>query len=141
VTFVEAVKEELPGVCLQWEDFASVHASPILQRCRDGLLVDSRADLHPDQAVYARSDWTGPAGADLAQVVAEVHPPGPRGSALSDPDAPLLPLLTDVRRVEVDIAIAVGLEAQRAGLAPETTPEALRARVVATQWTPSYDTR
>ncbi len=325
--FVEAVKEELPGVCLQWEDFASVHASPILERYRDdlltfnddiqgtaavalgaiigaiavtggklvdqrilflgagsagigvagylraalvtdglseeearsrfwvvdkeGLLVDSRTDLHPDQAVYARSDWTGPAGANLAQVVAEVHPTimiglstvhgafseeivrdiaahverpiifplsnptshseatgedlirwtdgralvasgspfapvehdgrtipigqcnnvyifpavglglvasgatrvsdgmmvaagralGANSPALRDPDAPLLPLLTDVRGVAVDIAVAVGLEAQRAGLAPTTTPEELRARVLAAQWTPSYDTR
>ena len=29
--FVEAVKDELPDVCLQWEDFASAHASPILR--------------------------------------------------------------------------------------------------------------
>ena len=37
--FVEAVKQELPGVCLQWEDFATPHARPILNRYRDQLLT------------------------------------------------------------------------------------------------------
>jgi malate dehydrogenase (oxaloacetate-decarboxylating) len=37
--FVAAVREELPDVLLQWEDFASVHALPILQRYRDKLLT------------------------------------------------------------------------------------------------------
>src|SRR5271154_1556283 len=37
--FVQAVKQELPGVCLQWEDFATPHARPLLQRYRDQLLT------------------------------------------------------------------------------------------------------
>jgi malate dehydrogenase (oxaloacetate-decarboxylating) len=37
--FVQAVKQELPETCLQWEDFATPHARPILQRYRDGLLT------------------------------------------------------------------------------------------------------
>src|SRR5271168_4170082 len=37
--FVQAVKQELPEVCLQWEDFATPHARPILQRYRDELLT------------------------------------------------------------------------------------------------------
>jgi malate dehydrogenase (oxaloacetate-decarboxylating) len=37
--FVAAVMEELPDVLLQWEDFATVHALPILQRYRDKLLT------------------------------------------------------------------------------------------------------
>jgi len=37
------------------------------------------------------------------------------------------------------IATAVGLEAQRAGVAPTTTPEQLRDRVAAAQWLPEYD--
>ena len=37
--FVEAVKVELPNVCLQWEDFATPHARPILDRYRDDLLT------------------------------------------------------------------------------------------------------
>ena len=37
--FVHAVKAELPHVLLQWEDFATSHALPILERYRDQLLT------------------------------------------------------------------------------------------------------
>jgi malate dehydrogenase (oxaloacetate-decarboxylating) len=37
--FVTAVREQLPDVLLQWEDFATVHAQPILARYRDKLLT------------------------------------------------------------------------------------------------------
>src|ERR1700748_1604539 len=37
--FVQAVKQELPKTCLQWEDFATPHARPILQRYRDEMLT------------------------------------------------------------------------------------------------------
>jgi malate dehydrogenase (oxaloacetate-decarboxylating) len=37
--FVTAVHEELPNVLLQWEDFATAHAQPILERYRDRLLT------------------------------------------------------------------------------------------------------
>ena len=37
--FVQAVKQELPHTCLQWEDFATPHARPILERYRDQLLT------------------------------------------------------------------------------------------------------
>ena len=33
--FVQAVKQELPTTCLHWEDFATPHARPILDRYRD----------------------------------------------------------------------------------------------------------
>src|ERR1700747_25699 len=37
--FVQAVKQEIPGACLQWEDFATPHALPILRRYRDEMLT------------------------------------------------------------------------------------------------------
>src|SRR6202171_3808404 len=37
--FVATVHEELPDVLLQWEDFATAHALPILERYRDKLLT------------------------------------------------------------------------------------------------------
>src|SRR5689334_21820215 len=37
--FVQAVRLELPNVCLQWEDFATPHARPILERYGDELLT------------------------------------------------------------------------------------------------------
>ncbi len=37
--FVTAVREELPDVLLQWEDFATSHALPILERYREEMLT------------------------------------------------------------------------------------------------------
>src|SRR6201982_1336687 len=37
--FVRAVRQELPNTCLQWEDFATPHARPILERYKDELLT------------------------------------------------------------------------------------------------------
>ena len=37
--FVATVQEQLPDVLLQWEDFATAHAQPILARYRDKLLT------------------------------------------------------------------------------------------------------
>lgn len=38
-TFVATVRRQLPDVLLQWEDFATPHAQPILSRYRDQLLT------------------------------------------------------------------------------------------------------
>ncbi len=37
--FVSAVRAEMPDVLLQWEDFATAHALPILEKYRDQLLT------------------------------------------------------------------------------------------------------
>ena len=58
--------------------------------------------------------------------------------ALKDSSAPLLPSLSDIRRVAAQIAIAVGMEAQKGGLAPKLAEDDLRQRVTAAQWTPAY---
>lgn len=58
--------------------------------------------------------------------------------ALNDDMAPLLPPLTDLRRIAAEIAFAVGIAAQKEGVAPQATEDELRARVTATQWTPDY---
>jgi len=71
-------------------------------------------------------------------IIAAARALGDQSPALHDASAPLLPRLTNVRAVAVEIAIAVGLEAQRAGVAPKTSEAELRQRVVATQWTPAY---
>ncbi|HZY83663.1 MAG TPA: NAD-dependent malic enzyme [Gemmataceae bacterium] len=63
---------------------------------------------------------------------------GEHSPARADRSGSLLPALRDVRAVARAIATAVGLEAQRAGVAPQTSPEELRDRVAATQWAPEY---
>src|SRR5882757_716542 len=58
--------------------------------------------------------------------------------AVKDPSASLLSSLNDSRRVARDIAVAVGIEAQKQGLAPKTSEDELRQRVLKAQWTPTY---
>ena len=63
---------------------------------------------------------------------------GESSPALCDPAAALLPSLKDLRTIAQKIAFEVGTEAQRAGVAPTTSPEELRERITATQWAPEY---
>jgi len=71
-------------------------------------------------------------------ILAAARALGDRSPALHDPSASLLPGLANLRAVAAGIALAVGLEAKRAGVAPETGEAELRQRVAATQWTPAY---
>jgi malate dehydrogenase (oxaloacetate-decarboxylating) len=71
-------------------------------------------------------------------LLAAAHTLAENSPALHDASAQLLPLLTDVRHVAAEMAVAVGLAAQREGVAPKTTPEELRARVQPSQWAPEY---
>jgi malate dehydrogenase (oxaloacetate-decarboxylating) len=73
-----------------------------------------------------------------AMMLAAARTLGANSPALKDSSASLLPRLTDIRRVAAEIAIAVGVEAQKEGLAPKTTEDELRQRVSAAQWTPAY---
>jgi len=67
-----------------------------------------------------------------AQALAEHSP------ALKDAFASLLPPLTELRRVAAEIAVAVGMQAQKDGLAPMVSEDRLREQVLRTQWTPAY---
>lgn len=67
-----------------------------------------------------------------ARVLSEFSP------ALQDSTAPLYPKLDKVREVSRRVALAVGLEAQRAGLAAEIALPELEARIEAKMWTPDY---
>ena len=58
--------------------------------------------------------------------------------AREDPNGALFPPVTKLRPLALEIALAVGLEAQRTGLAYPTTPEQLFSRLLAAQWTPAY---
>jgi malate dehydrogenase (oxaloacetate-decarboxylating) len=58
--------------------------------------------------------------------------------ANANPRAPLFPRLEEIRSVSQRIALAVGAEAQRQGLAEATAPAELEQRVAATMWLPRY---
>jgi malate dehydrogenase (oxaloacetate-decarboxylating) len=63
---------------------------------------------------------------------------GGNSPALKDASASLLPPLTQLRRVASEMAIAIGIEAQKDGVAPKLSQDELRQRVTAAQWTPAY---
>jgi malate dehydrogenase (oxaloacetate-decarboxylating) len=63
---------------------------------------------------------------------------GEQAAALGGPDAPLLPAIGDLRRVAVEVAVAVATEAQRQRLAPAGAADDLRRQIVKRQWVPAY---
>jgi malate dehydrogenase (oxaloacetate-decarboxylating) len=73
-----------------------------------------------------------------AMMLAAARTLGANSPALKDPTASLLPRLTDMRRVAAEIAFAVGIEAQKDGVAPTVGHDELRQRITKTQWTPGY---
>jgi malate dehydrogenase (oxaloacetate-decarboxylating) len=67
-----------------------------------------------------------------ARTLAELSP------AAHDPYQPLLPPLSELRRVAVEIAVEVAVEAERERVAPPNRRAALRAAVTRAQWAPVY---
>ena len=67
-----------------------------------------------------------------ARALGDCVPPTP------GPEAPLLPPPEDLRAVSRRIGLAVGLEAQRQGLAPPATPEEWERALDAARWEPRY---
>ena len=57
---------------------------------------------------------------------------------LNDPDGPLYPPLESVREISRNVALAVGVEAQRVGLARPTCMEELERNVTNKMWQPRY---
>ena len=73
-----------------------------------------------------------------AMMLAAARALGANSPALKDSSASLLPPLEEIRRVAAEIAFAVGLEAQKEGVAPKLSEDELRQRVLEAQWTPAY---
>ena len=67
-----------------------------------------------------------------ARVLSECSP------AMNDPDAPLYPPLEFVREISRKVALAVGVEAQRVGVARPTCFEELEHHVTNKMWNPRY---
>ena len=66
---------------------------------------------------------------------------GANSPAIKDPAASLLPPLPQIRKVAAEIAFAVGIEAQKDGVAPKLSEDELRRRVTQGQWIPAYTNR
>jgi malate dehydrogenase (oxaloacetate-decarboxylating) len=63
---------------------------------------------------------------------------GDHSPALQDPAGSLLPSVSTIREVALDIACAVGAKAQDEGLAAASVPEVLRKKLAQSQWYPEY---
>jgi len=74
-------------------------------------------------------------------ILAAARALGNQSPAIHDAFASLLPAVANIRSVAAEIAVAVGLEAQGAGVAPKTSEAELRQRVAAAQWKPAYPAR
>ena len=73
-----------------------------------------------------------------SMLLAAAHALAESSPAWKVASAPLLPHLTDIRRVAAEMAFVIGLAAQQEDVAPQTTPEELRERVQQCQWVPDY---
>jgi malate dehydrogenase (oxaloacetate-decarboxylating) len=69
---------------------------------------------------------------EAARVLSDFSP------VLNDPDGPLYPPLESVREISRNVALAVGVEAQRVGLARPTCREELERNVTNKMWQPRY---
>jgi malate dehydrogenase (oxaloacetate-decarboxylating) len=116
--FVAAVKEELPETCLQWEDFANTHTRPILERYRDQLLTFN-------------DDIQGTAAVALGTILAAIKV---TAQSLKDQQIVMLGAGSAATGVADGLRAAMTEE----DLTEEEAQPVLRARVMATQWTPGY---
>jgi len=67
-----------------------------------------------------------------ARALAEQSPPA------TDSSAPLLPVLTGLRRAAIEIAFAIAQQALREGLSAPRSSESLRDAIASSQWSPRY---
>lgn len=70
--------------------------------------------------------------------VAATHALSECSPARKVPTASLYPMVEDVREVSLRVALAVGLAAQQAGVAEQTSYAELERRATALMWTPHY---
>ncbi len=133
--FVEAVKADLPSVCLQWEDFATPHARPLLQKYRDKLLTFN-------------DDIQGTASVVLGAIMGAINV---TGQSFKDQQIVFLGAgsagigVADYLRVAL---VGHGLSEAEArarffiidkdGVAPRASEDELHRRVVRRQWKPEY---
>jgi len=61
-----------------------------------------------------------------------------RSPSRTNPHAPLLPSLRELREIAPELALAIALEGQQAGLAPKMTRDELWTRIREARWVPEY---
>ena len=134
--------EAVPGDLLAWTGGKAVVAtgSPFAPVEFDGrtLPVAQCNNVYIFPALGLGAVTSGARSVSDGMILTAAHRLAELSPARGDRSAPLLPRVADLRSVAIEIALAVGCEAVRSGLAPRSTPEELRARLVAAQWVPEY---
>ena len=134
--------EATPTDLLEWTDGRAIIAtgSPFAPTNREGRLVRcgqcNNSFIFPGLGLGVITSGaqrvTNGMFVVAARVLSDFSP------ALSDPDAPLYPPLERVREISRKVALAVGVEAQRVGLARPTCIEELERNVTNKMWQPRY---
>jgi len=134
----EATAEDL----IRWTDGRALVASgsPFAPVSHNGrkITIAQCNNVHIFPAMGLALVASGASRVSDAMMQAAARALAANSPALKDPSASLLSSLKDSRRVARDIAVAVGMEAQKEGLAPKTSEDELRQRVSRAQWTPAY---
>ncbi len=134
--------EATPADLLEWTDDRAIVAtgSPFPATNRAGRLVRTgqcnNAFIFPGVGLGVIASGaqrvTNGMFVVAARVLSDFSP------MLNDPDAPLYPQLESVRAISRKVALAVGVEAQRSGLARPTCREELERNVENKMWQPCY---
>jgi len=133
--------EALPSDLLKWTNGRALIAtgSPFAPTKYEGRLIEigqcNNAFIFPGVGLgviaSGASRVTDAMFSAAARVLSEFAP------ALKHPDGPLFPSLKAVREISYRVALAVGMEAARAGLT-SCSPDSLEHAVVDEMWTPCY---
>ena len=134
--------EATPSDLLEWTDGRALIAtgSPFLPLSRAGRLIRigqcNNAFIFPGVGLGVIASGaqrvTDGMFVVAARVLSEYSP------AMSDPDSPLYPPLESVREISRKVALAVGVEAQRVGVARPTCFEELEHQVANKMWNARY---
>lgn len=134
----EAVADDL----IRWTDGRALVAtgSPFAPVSYDGrpITIAQCNNIYIFPAIGLGVVASGARRVTDTMVLASARALAEKSPALNDPSASLLPALADLRNVAIHIATAMGLQAQRDGVAPKTSEEELRRRVADEQWMPAY---
>ncbi|RZU40360.1 malate dehydrogenase (oxaloacetate-decarboxylating) [Edaphobacter modestus] len=134
--------EAKPDDLIRWTDGKALVATgspfPPVKHGESDIFIAQCNNVYIFPAVGLGLVASGATRVTDGMLLAAAHALAENSPALKNPTAPLLPVLTDVRKVAVEMAVAVGVAAQNEGLAPKTNLAALRSNVISCQWSPEY---
>jgi malate dehydrogenase (oxaloacetate-decarboxylating) len=135
-------QEAAPADLLRWTDgralVASGSPSPPVQVNGRLISVAQCNNLYIFPAIGLGVAASGAVRVTDGMMLAAASALGELSPAQTDSAAPLLPALEALPALAQQVAMAVALEAVRAGVAPAVTESALRLRLQQSNWVPEY---